>query len=80
MYSAAFRFDRYENKTLYWVEQDVMAEYQKTTSKARRSEAEYQTDANASETFTDFLDGLTLGPVEGPLFQKKQLLPMSLVF
>lgn len=56
------RWDRYESKQLYWVETDLKAEWEKTTSKSRRSEAEYETQVASAELFASSLDGVAFGP------------------
>lgn len=57
-----YRWDRYESKQLFWVEEDMKAEWEKTTSKSRRSEAEYQTNVASAQIFGSSLEGITFGP------------------
>lgn len=70
--SIIIRWDKYENKQLFWVEEDLKAEWEKSTTKSRRSEAEYQVHANAAESLASILDGVEMGPTEGGVWFKTQ--------
>ena len=56
------RWDRYENEQLYWIEEELEAEWAKTTARSRRSETEYQTSVGASAAFESSLAGLSMAP------------------
>ena len=63
------RWDKYENKQLYWIEEELEAEWERTTSKSRRQESEYQTSVSAASAFESSLapmnfmpDGAGAGP------------------
>ena len=56
------RWDRYENKQLNWIEEELEAEWAKTTARSRRSETEYQTSVGASAAFESSLAGLSMAP------------------
>ena len=74
------RWDRYENKQLYWVEEDMKAEWGKKTSKARHSQAEYESKVSASSVLGDSMDGLEFGPpVEGQGFSKDGIGPVKVL-
>ena len=60
------RFDKYENKQLYWVEEELEAEWEKLSSKSIRQETEYQTDVNAMDAMGSSLSGLEFAPDAGP--------------
>ena len=73
--SPLLRWDRYENKQLYWIEEELEAEWERTTARSRRSEAEYQTTVSASAAFESSLAGLSMAPdgvgPEGQGFQNQ---------
>ena len=60
------RYDRYENKQLYWVEEETEAEWEKTTAKSIRQESEYQTETNAMSAMEASLAPIEFGPGTGP--------------
>lgn len=60
------RFDKYENKQLYWVEEELEAEWEKLSSKSIRQETEYQTDMNMTDAMGASLTGLEFAPDAGP--------------
>ena len=60
------RFDKYENKQLYWVEEELKAEWEKLSSESIRQETEYQTDTNAMDAMGASLTGLEFAPDAGP--------------
>jgi hypothetical protein len=64
----SFRWDKYESKQLYWIEEELEAEWEKTTAKSRRSEAEYQSLTSASSAFESSLAplGFDAAGSEGP--------------
>lgn len=43
------RYDRYESKPAYWVESELEAEWEKTTSRTRRETMDFAVDTNASD-------------------------------
>lgn len=60
------RFDRHENKQLYWVEEETEAEWEKTTAKSTRQESEYQTETTAMSAMEASLAPIDFGPSAGP--------------
>lgn len=56
------RWDKYENKQLYWIEEDLSAEWEKTTSKSRRAETEYQSSVGVSDAFESSLAPVSFSP------------------
>ena len=59
-FEAVLRHDRYEGKPLFWVEEDLQAEYEKTASRTRREQAEYQVSAPGADVFADAHEAMTL--------------------
>ncbi|CAJ1451398.1 unnamed protein product [Effrenium voratum] len=47
------RYDKYEAKLKYYVEEDAETEWSKTESRARREEVNYTVEVNASDAVTD---------------------------
>ena len=43
------RYDKYESKMTYWVEEELEAEWEKTTSRTRRETGEFTVETTASE-------------------------------
>lgn len=43
------RYDKYENKTLYWYEEDLEFEWEKTATRASREEAEFERDVSGMD-------------------------------
>lgn len=58
----ALRYDKYENKTLYWHEQEMEAEFEKRYSRTTRQTTGYTTETDASTAFQDHLAPLEFGP------------------
>lgn len=65
-YDHYLRFDKYENKQLYWIEEELSAEWEKTSAKSYRQESEYQADVSASSVLESSLTPLEFGPAAGP--------------
>lgn len=57
-----FRWDKYESKQLYWVEEELEAEWEKTTSKMRRAETEYQASVGVGAAFENSLAPVDFTP------------------
>ena len=60
------RYDRYENKQLYWIEEETEAEWEKTRSKATISESQYEANVSAASVMGESLETLEFGPSGGP--------------
>lgn len=54
------RYDRYESKLAYWVETDLEAEWEKTTSRSRRETAEFSVETEATDVLLQATAPLTL--------------------
>lgn len=54
------RYDRYESKLAYWVETDLEAEWEKTTSRSRRETAEFSVETEATDALLQATAPLTL--------------------
>ena len=61
------RHDKYEGKPLYWIEEEVEVEYEKTSSKSHSEQAEYTVASTAEDVLLSSLDGVSLemGSVAG---------------
>lgn len=60
--NSKFRWDKYESKQLYWVEEELEAEWEKTTSKMRRAETEYQASVGVGAAFENSLAPVDFTP------------------
>lgn len=62
------RWDKYESKTMYWVEEDVEAEWESSKSKTYRERTQYETQTGAADALADQDVPLTLnmGDVRNP--------------
>ena len=47
------RWDKYESKTAYWVEEDLECEFESSRSKSVKETSQYETDQPASDTLFD---------------------------
>ena len=61
------RWDKYENKQLFWVEREVECEWKRTVAKTRRVESEFESNVNAASAIEPASAPLTFGPpAHGP--------------
>ena len=54
------RTDRYEGKPAYWVETELEAEWEKTTSRSKKETAEYEVETSASDAMLQAATPLSL--------------------
>ena len=54
------RTDKYDGKPIYWVEEEVEVEWQKTTSRTQAESSEYQVAASLSDAMADANEPLGL--------------------
>ena len=54
------RWDKYESKTLFWVEEEVEAEYESSRSKTTREQFNYETEQPAPDALLEAAAPLTL--------------------
>ena len=57
---AASRYDKYESKQVYWVESELEAEWEKTTSRPRRETAEFEVETDAQNALLQAVNPLSL--------------------
>ena len=58
------RWDKYESKTQYWVEEDLEAEYESKRARMRRETTEYQTGQSVEDAFMNASAPMTLDMAE----------------
>ena len=56
------RQDKYENKTQFWYEEELVAEYEKEISKRRTEKAELEVEGNVVDTLHDHATAIEMGP------------------
>ncbi len=54
------RYDRYESKQAYWVESELEAEWEKTTSRTRKETMDFAVDTTASDAMLQATTPLSL--------------------
>lgn len=54
------RTDKYDGKPIYWVEEEVEVEWQKTTSRTQAKSSEYQVAASLGDAMADANEPLHL--------------------
>lgn len=62
------RWDKYESKTLYWVEEELEAEYATEVSRTTRQQTEYETQTDVATTLDEasLPPALSMGDVREP--------------
>ena len=75
------RNDKYEGKPIYWIEEEIELEWQKTSSRSHAESAEYQVSGNIADSMADSMEGLRPdvqsiagGKLDGAGILKSQLL------
>jgi len=54
------RYDRYESKLAYWVEGEVEAEWEKTTSHAQKETGQFEVETTAADAMLQAVTPLTM--------------------
>ena len=67
IYWFQLRWDKYESKTAYWVEEDLEAEYESSKTKSVRENTQYETTRAAEDTMAEAAApvSLEMGEVRG---------------
>lgn len=63
------RNDKYEGKPIYWIEEEIELEWQKTSSRSHAESAEYQVSGNIADSMADSMEGLRPDVQSSPLLE-----------